>query len=91
MIEGIEFRLIDTAGIRAHTADQIEQLGIERTHEKIAQADIVLEILDATDPLFSEHSSEVNGNPLSDKKNRIRVLNKTDLFFRECFASACVR
>src|SRR5450432_1968245 len=50
MIEGIEFRLIDTAGIRAHTSDQIEQLGIDRTHEKIAQADIVLEILDASEP-----------------------------------------
>jgi tRNA modification GTPase len=34
VIEGIEFRLIDTAGIRAHTADRIEQLGIGRTHEK---------------------------------------------------------
>ena len=80
VIEGIEFRLIDTAGIRAHTADQIEQLGIERTHEKIAQADIVLEILDATDQLQTEHSSSVNGNSISDKKNWIRVLNKTDLF-----------
>jgi len=80
VIEGIEFRLIDTAGIRAHTADQIEQLGIERTHEKIAQADIVLEILDATDMLQNGHLFGANGNSVSDKKNRIRVLNKTDLF-----------
>ena len=35
VIEGIEFRLIDTAGIRAHTADRIEQLGMNRTREKI--------------------------------------------------------
>src|SRR5450755_345428 len=49
VIEGIEFRLIDTAGIREHTSDQIEQLGIDRTHEKIAHADIVLEIVDGTD------------------------------------------
>jgi tRNA modification GTPase len=48
VIEGIEFRLIDTAGIRAHTSDHIEQLGMDRTREKIDQADIVLEILDAT-------------------------------------------
>src|SRR5450432_570475 len=80
VIEGIEFRLIDTAGIRAHTSDQIEQLGIDRTHEKIAQADIVLEILDATDKMQTEHSPGVNGNSISDKKNWIRVLNKTDLF-----------
>jgi len=47
VIEGIEFRLIDTAGIRAHTSDQIEKLGMDRSLEKIEQADIVLEILDA--------------------------------------------
>src|SRR5450432_4725061 len=50
VIEGIEFRLIDTAGIREHTSDRIESMGIDRTHEKIAQADIVLEILDASEP-----------------------------------------
>jgi tRNA modification GTPase len=49
VIEGIEFRLIDTAGIRAHTADQIEQMGMDKTREKIAQADIVLEIVDGSD------------------------------------------
>jgi tRNA modification GTPase len=80
VIEGIEFRLIDTAGIRAHTADQIEKMGIEKTHEKIAQADIVLEILDATDPLQTEYSPGVSGNAMADKKSWIRVLNKTDLF-----------
>ena len=72
VIGGIEFRLIDTAGIRAHTADRIEQLGMNKTHEKIEQADIVLEILDAENPL------EENLN--IDKKKLIRVLNKTDLF-----------
>jgi tRNA modification GTPase len=71
-IEGIEFRLIDTAGIRAHTADRIEQLGMDKTHEKIAQADIVLEILDATSP--------VEENLTIDKQKLIRVLNKTDLY-----------
>jgi len=70
-IEGIAFRLIDTAGIRAHTSDRIEQLGIERTHEKIEQADIVLEILDATEPLRE--------NLLFEKQKLIRVVNKTDL------------
>jgi tRNA modification GTPase len=79
VIEGIEFRLIDTAGIRAHTSDQIEQLGIEKTHEKISQADIVLEILDATERMQSENSSGFNANSFIDKKNWIRVLNKTDL------------
>jgi tRNA modification GTPase len=72
VIEGIEFRLIDTAGIRTHTTDIIEQLGINKTHEKIEAADIVVEILDATAPA-EEH--------LGIEKNKlIRVLNKTDLF-----------
>jgi tRNA modification GTPase len=71
-IEGIEFRLIDTAGIRAHTSDKIEQLGMDKTHEKIEQADIVLEILDATEP-YQE-------NLLLEKGKLLRVLNKTDLF-----------
>jgi tRNA modification GTPase len=72
VIEGIEFRLIDTAGIRAHTADTIEQMGMDKTREKIELADIVIEIMDATAPV-EEH--------LGIEKNKlIRVLNKTDLF-----------
>jgi tRNA modification GTPase len=70
-IEGIEFRLIDTAGIRAHTSDSIEQMGMDKTREKIEQADIVLEILDALEP-YQE-------NLLVEKEKLLRVLNKTDL------------
>lgn len=72
VIEGIEFRLIDTAGIRAHTADRIEQLGMDKTREKIEQADIVLEILDATESYVE--------NLLAAGGKLLRVVNKTDLF-----------
>jgi tRNA modification GTPase len=41
-IDGILFRLIDTAGIRQHTSDLIEKIGMERSLEKIRTADIVL-------------------------------------------------
>src|SRR3982751_738400 len=41
-IDGILFRLIDTAGIRHHTADVIEGFGIEKSRQKMKQADIVL-------------------------------------------------
>ena len=44
---GITFRFIDTAGIR-ETNDTIENLGIERTFQKLEQAEIVLWIVDAT-------------------------------------------
>lgn len=45
-INGILFRLVDTAGIRDHTADLIEGMGIERSLQKMRQADIVLYLFD---------------------------------------------
>ena len=45
-IGGIEFRFIDTAGIR-ETQDEIEQIGIQKTFEKVAAAAIVLYMLDS--------------------------------------------
>ncbi|RYY98420.1 MAG: tRNA uridine-5-carboxymethylaminomethyl(34) synthesis GTPase MnmE [Chitinophagaceae bacterium] len=52
-IGGILFRLIDTAGIRSHTADDIENAGIERSRQKLQAADLVLLLFDAvgTDPV----------------------------------------
>jgi len=41
VIDGIQFRFIDTAGLR-ETGDVIENLGIKKTHEKIGIASIVL-------------------------------------------------
>lgn len=49
-IEGVLFRLIDTAGLRANTVDQIEQVGIERSYEKMRAADLVLYLFDVADP-----------------------------------------
>ncbi|MEO6547284.1 MAG: tRNA uridine-5-carboxymethylaminomethyl(34) synthesis GTPase MnmE [Ferruginibacter sp.] len=45
-IKGLLFRLIDTAGIREHSTDVIELVGIERSLEKMQSADIVLYIFD---------------------------------------------
>ncbi|HVY74299.1 MAG TPA: tRNA uridine-5-carboxymethylaminomethyl(34) synthesis GTPase MnmE [Puia sp.] len=72
MIGGIEFRLIDTAGIRSHTTDTIESMGIERSREKIGQADIVVQVLDASDETLP-------GLPGAEDKPVIRLLNKADL------------
>lgn len=47
-IDGILFRFIDTAGIREHTTDAIESIGVERSLEKMRQADVVLYLFDAT-------------------------------------------
>ncbi len=47
IIQGIQFRFIDTAGIR-NTTDTVERLGIERTYQKIEQASVVLWLVDGT-------------------------------------------
>lgn len=54
-IGGINFRFIDTAGIR-ETQDQIEKIGIQRAHEKIEQASLVLHLVDAG----RTHQEEIN-------------------------------
>lgn len=46
-IDGILFRLIDTAGIREHTSDEIETIGVGKSYEKARLADIVLYVFDA--------------------------------------------
>jgi tRNA modification GTPase len=47
VINGVEFRLIDTAGIREAT-DTIEAIGVERTYEKIRQSALLLYVFDAS-------------------------------------------
>ncbi len=46
-IGGVCFRLIDTAGIRGHISDKIEQIGVGRSLEKMAAADVVVYLFDA--------------------------------------------
>ena len=46
-INGVLFRLIDTAGIRSHSTDVIENIGIEKSLEKMRTADVVIYIFDA--------------------------------------------
>lgn len=76
-IHGILFRLIDTAGIREHTQDIIEEMGVIRSREKIAQADIVLYLFDATDTNPDEFEKTMK--TISDSNpNVIPVLNKSD-------------
>ena len=46
-IEGVKFRFIDTAGIR-QTEDTVEAIGIEKTFEKMAQSQVILQLFDAS-------------------------------------------
>ncbi|MBQ2970369.1 MAG: tRNA uridine-5-carboxymethylaminomethyl(34) synthesis GTPase MnmE [Bacteroidaceae bacterium] len=75
-LRGITFRFIDTAGIR-QTTDVVESIGIERTFQKMSQADIVLWMIDS--------DSEVDMEGLKDEilphcedKNLIILFNKSD-------------
>ena len=72
-INGINFRFIDTAGIRK-TSDEIESLGIERTYQKLTEAAIVLWVVDKA-PTSSE-IEEMNAHTRG--KRLIVVSNKTD-------------
>ena len=75
-IQGVLFKLIDTAGIRLSTTDHIEQMGIEKSKEKILGADIVIALFDVNDQGLDQVStwqSEVSADKL------ILVGNKKDL------------
>ena len=77
-IDGILFRLIDTAGIREHSTDVIELIGIEKTREKIKQSDEVIYLFDVN----TETTHEINAAKkliAETNANFILVGNKTDL------------
>jgi len=74
-INGIPFRLIDTAGIR-QSEDYVEQLGVQKALELIAQADLILHVLD-----ISRHIEEDDRELLTKLtgRKRIIIINKIDL------------
>jgi tRNA modification GTPase len=74
---GILFRLIDTAGIRAHTADMIENAGIEKSLMKMRQADMVLYLFDVNE--LNEADVKAVATEFESKRiNYILVGNKAE-------------
>jgi len=75
-IGGILFRLIDTAGIRQHTADVIELAGVKKSLEKMKQADLVLYVFDVKEPVSELRNvrSELEANNIK----FLLVANKID-------------
>jgi tRNA modification GTPase len=71
-IDGVPLTLVDTAGLRTAT-DEVEKLGVERAHEELRQADLVLAVFDAAS---QEHSLPAAPAPAV---ARIDVYNKIDL------------
>jgi tRNA modification GTPase len=74
-ISGVPIKILDTAGIR-HSHDQVEQEGVRRSLEVIASADIVLVVLDGSEPLNSEDRRVLDEIR---EKQVIAVINKSDL------------
>lgn len=77
-INGILFRIIDTAGIRQHTADVIEQIGVGKSIEKMKGADMVLGLFDAG----KDSLQDVEERITAFEKERLKyliVINKTDI------------
>ena len=81
-INGITFRFIDTAGIR-ETNDTIENLGIERTFQKIDQAEIILWMIDATDAPSQIEGLSKKLLPQCEGNHLILTFNKSDLIREE--------
>jgi tRNA modification GTPase len=74
-LDGIPLELVDTAGLR-EAAEEVEQLGIRRSREALADAALVVVVLDATEPLNDEERrllAAVEGRPA------VAAVNKIDL------------
>ncbi len=84
-IGGISFRFIDTAGIR-DTEDIIEGLGIQKTFEKIEQAQVVIYLFDAEKFVESGEKFQIEIETIKNRyplKNLIIVANKVDKLSEE--------
>ena len=69
VIDGIRFRFVDTAGIRA-TDDKLEKMGIDRTLKAVKKAQIIINM--------AEPSGNFESVELEDDQLEIRVINKAD-------------
>ena len=76
-INGILYRLIDTAGIREHTSDIIESFGVERSLQKMRNADIVLYIFDVHN-LTDKELSTIKNEFEKENIKHIFLGNKAD-------------
>jgi tRNA modification GTPase len=74
-IDGVPISLIDTAGIRS-TADEIELIGVDRTRRAAADADLLIVVIDGSEPLTEEDRVVLKDGA---DKLHILAINKSDL------------
>ena len=75
-IGGVPYTLVDTAGLRPTAADAIEEEGIARARQAVATADVVVVVLDRSQPLGSEERELLAGTA---GRARVVVASKSDL------------
>lgn len=74
-VRGVPLRLVDTAGIR-ETEDIVERIGVERSRQVLKEADLILFVLNGSEPLSVEDERLFDAVAGMDT---ITVINKTDL------------
>lgn len=74
-VRGVPLRLLDTAGIR-ETEDVVEKIGVERSRKVVTEAELVLLLLNNNEEITS---SDEELFKISEKRDRIVIINKTDL------------
>ena len=74
-VNDVPLKLIDTAGIR-HTDDTVEKIGVERSRQAIDTADLILLLIDSSQPLTKEDQQLIAQTA---NKPRIIIFNKSDL------------
>ncbi len=75
-IQGVPLVLVDTAGIRAETDDEVERLGVERSRTALERADLALLVIDGSQPLTV---ADWDIAALIRNKPALVVANKCDL------------
>lgn len=83
-IEGIPIHIVDTAGLR-DTDDTVESIGIQRSWQEIAKANVILHLLDARNP--DDNSDQDIVARLPKNTPTLQVFNKCDLITAEQLAS----
>lgn len=78
LIEGIAFRLVDTAGLR-RTSDVVEEEGVRRSHGQMSDADIILLLIDSSTPIDPDGEAAVNEILQRFGDKVLLVLNKMDI------------
>ena len=76
VIDGLPVRLVDTAGIRA-TSDVVETKGVEKSYEALADADLILVVLDLSQPLENTDRELLAREEKGGR--RLLIGNKSDL------------